>query len=555
MPLALGIIPQLVEVVTPSCIVKPTGKDGRFGPSLEGGSTSPDLGARSPKRASGAALGTYGKIASVGSAALPPSDPAATLARRFILQGAARRLMPLEGVAGCLRRRQGGKEFVDIWHLPEVMRAKYGGLQTCSSVWLCPVCAAKITERRRLEVRAAIDAWRASGGDVVLATFTVRHSASDALRPLAKGMLSSLRRLSSGDAGGLLKSRYGLVGSIRSVEVTYGEDNGWHPHVHSLLFVEKGCKFELLWLHLRKQWDNALRLEGMKDVTARGVDLRWANEQIAGYVTKMGCWDIEHELAKGPVKLGRSGNVSPLQMLAGFADWVQNGGGDVSAPGYKFGGLWQTYAVAMKGVHQLQFSRGLRALLGLGKAKSDADLADEKDALGVLLARLGKKEWALVLHFEQRAELLTVAGAGDAAAVSFFITELDWRFVDAQEERRFRVSTQDSRTEWEDQREAEAEDLGLTRSEYLRWRRGGVEAMANSVPSAVVAVPDPGVGEVVKGNSATLAVLGRRLVVRGRVKVAALPLLTSADAVVEEGSFEAVEEYGRNGYSERFNGL
>jgi hypothetical protein len=34
----------------------------------------------------------------------------------------------------------------------EFNRAHYKGLQTCGSVWLCPCCASKIEERRRLEI-------------------------------------------------------------------------------------------------------------------------------------------------------------------------------------------------------------------------------------------------------------------------------------------------------------------------------------------------------------------------------------------------------------------
>lgn len=494
-----------------------------------------------------ALLGRYGKNVSPPASGPDPAGLAArVLSHRFTLQAAARRLLPLEAVAGCLRRRQAGKECVDLWHLPGVGRARYGGLQTCSSVWACPVCAAKITERRRLEVREAIDAWNAQGGDVALVTFTVRHKRGDHLRDLLAGMMGALRRSGQGKEGMKFRGLFGVAGMIRSVEVTYGADNGWHPHIHALIFVPRATRFELLWQHYRKQWDAGLRLEGMRDVTARGVDMRWANADIAEYVAKMGAersWDIEHELTKGPSKLGRGEHFTPVQLLAGFA----------STGDYLLGRLWQVYATELKGTHQLRWSPGLRARLGLAKVKTDEEVADETDALGVLLARLDKKQWATVLHFEARADLLNVAAAGDADAVKWYLLDLDWTLA-KEDERRITRSLQDSRTEWDDQREAEAEELGLTRAEYLRWRSGGMAAIGSLVPSAFKNVAACEVVKAGKGNAATLALLGRRVAVRGRARVAALPWLTSADADPEADD-DALADYGSNGYSERFKRL
>lgn len=515
MPTSTSIIPQHGSV---SKLAQTTGNVGRFGPSLEGVSTNPDFGVRSPKTSqggssttpdfsaspgpapdsiqdggndaastpAGSALGTYGKNASVFV-----KDAASALVHRYYLQSAARRLLPCEGVSTCLRCRQGGKEFVDLWHIPEVNKARYGGLQTCSSVWHCPVCAAKITERRRVEVRAGIDAWKARGGDVALVTFTVRHKSGDALALLIKGLMRSLRRISSGWQGGVLRGLHGVVGNIRSVEVTYGLDNGWHPHIHMLIFVEGPmCQFDKLWLHYRKQWDAALRLENMREVTARGVDMRWANEDVAEYVAKMGnerTWDIEQELAKGPSKMGRGDHYSPIQLLSMYAACPEEtdthtGEVKVSLPGR----LWSTYAHEMKGTHQLRWSPGLRALLGLAKSKSDQEVAADVDKLGLLLTRLDKTDWATVLYFDARADLLNVAAFGDLARVNEYLVELSWS-MQQRELARVATSLQPGPTVQQehagyalrkrqrdladfiaqlDQDEAEADALGLTLTEF-----------------------------------------------------------------------------------------
>lgn len=117
---------------------------------------------------------TTGKTAGGGD---PPLD---ARGRRFALQGTARRLLPRERVARCLRAVLPGGTRVDVLQDAEHGGAHYGGLQVCGSVHACPVCAAKIGERRRAELEGAIAAHRAIGGGVLLVTYTVAHGRADA---------------------------------------------------------------------------------------------------------------------------------------------------------------------------------------------------------------------------------------------------------------------------------------------------------------------------------------------------------------------------------------
>src|SRR5690606_2958938 len=90
---------------------------------------------------------------------LPNSQPLSNsgyLVKRFFLQSQARELLPDERVAVCLRKLRPVTKTVDVLYSPEVKKAHYKGLITCARVWLCPVCAANITERRREELTAAL---------------------------------------------------------------------------------------------------------------------------------------------------------------------------------------------------------------------------------------------------------------------------------------------------------------------------------------------------------------------------------------------------------------
>ena len=76
--------------------------------------------------------------------------------QRFALQSMARAILPESRTAKCLRIRAFDSD-VQVWKSREHGTASYGGLQTCGSVWTCPVCAAKIAERRRVELLDAME--------------------------------------------------------------------------------------------------------------------------------------------------------------------------------------------------------------------------------------------------------------------------------------------------------------------------------------------------------------------------------------------------------------
>ena len=118
-------------------------------------------------------------------------------------------------------------------------KAFYTGLQICASVWACPVCAAKISERRRAELVAALAVARSMGMQVYLLTLTVPHGLGDDLKALLEQIHKAYSKTSSGRAGQNIRKLLGLRGTVRALETTYGV-NGFHPHLHILLFLDGG---------------------------------------------------------------------------------------------------------------------------------------------------------------------------------------------------------------------------------------------------------------------------------------------------------------------------
>lgn len=398
------------------------------GSSLGGSETSPEF-ARLVAQAGGAApslpisarpgddlpggAAGGGGVAPLGTIAKSSPPPLSVVrsdaaVRRFMLQSAARQLMPGERVARCLRVPNGSG--VDVFYAPAVRAAHYGGLQTCGSVWMCPVCAAKISERRRLELQTALGGY---GGLVALATFTISHQASDALSALLTGFLTSLSKLRSSSPWTRISQRFGVSGSVRALEITHGS-NGWHPHAHILFFLPSDVDLSAFADALRRRWLAVLTRAGLSASWAIGVDVRAADGAVGDYVAKMGHdWTAAHELTKAVVKKGRRAESRTVAQL--LADYALNGDGQAGA-------LWREYAQLFRGKHQLVWSDGLRArLLPELDEKSDEELAAQHDEMAVLLATLTLPQWRAVVANDARAELLSVAASGDRVQLVSFL--------------------------------------------------------------------------------------------------------------------------------------
>jgi hypothetical protein len=305
---------------------------------------------------------------------------------------------------------------VDVLHAPEYQRACLRGLTTCASVWVCPLCSAKISVRRRGEIRLGISAWEAAGGRVVLVTYTLRHKRGDDLEFMLGAMGAARRALKSGRAAQSLGRAFAVAGSIRSLEITYG-DNGWHPHYHELLFVAGGVDLAALMVQLLAGWSAALAGAGLRDITDRGVDVRAADLSVADYLSKFGhdrAWGLDAEITMGRMKQAHLGGRTPIQLLAASV------AGDVGA-----GDLWLAYAVATRGQVQTTWSNGLRARLGLAVAQSDAQVAASIEGIySALLVALTRSQWRVVRANDAIPELMAVAGRGVAADLWQFLADL-----------------------------------------------------------------------------------------------------------------------------------
>lgn len=307
----------------------------------------------------------------------------------------------LDRVAGCALSAV--DEFVPVW-----MRdgeAGFGGIITCGSVWACAVCSARIRQRRAEAVEDRARRWLAAGHGLLFVTLTRSHSMDDDLVDLLASVTDAWASVQRHRAFKRAASAAGYVGPLRATEITHGY-NGWHPHLHLLLWLEKPLSrkaaraFEdaiaVLWLG---QVD-ASREHGVKAVRV-GSQLRDA-DAMAAYLTKLqdgydgkpaGRWSAASEMLRGDLKKGRSRHLTPFQIAERAAL------GDKRAAA-----LWRHYEAATKGRRCIQWGQKLAARL---KVDHESDDASEVTSVeGVVVVELTRHEWNLVRGYSAEARLL-----------------------------------------------------------------------------------------------------------------------------------------------------
>lgn len=348
----------------------------------------------------------------------PQTGAMAGRVQRFALQSVARSILPKSRTARCLRVRAHDQD-VAVWKSQTHGTATYRGLQTCGSVWTCPVCAAKIAERRRVELADAMTRHKAGGGSVSLLTLTTPHQRGDDLAALLQQQGGALQAFLRDRAVKAVFKEMGYIGQIRALEVTHGrksaQNNGWHPHFHILQFHEvKGTDAD------RKDWAVRLYLRWAEYCKRAGLGVPSFQHGLrlddgtraAQYVSK---WGLEDEMTRGHTKKAKAGGETPFDLLrAVLADQDDK----------QAAALFREFSECFKGKRQLSWSSGLKARL-LVEDKDDEALANEVEDRAVLLGLLSVDQWRDVLKVDGRGVLLEIAACSGWAAVQRYLHFID----------------------------------------------------------------------------------------------------------------------------------
>lgn len=306
-------------------------------------------------------------------------------------------------------------------------------------------------------MQKAQSAWLLQGGSCLLNTLTFPHEHDMPLAELLEkfGKALDLYKNSKtykrifGTAVALIQQKikkgkplktinrgeFPRLGTVRSLEVTHGV-NGWHPHVHEVLFMETDALLtaDQAKEELTKVWVKCLLKVGLGSaeklnyMLARAWDIR-GGDFVSDYINKFGRepvqvngWTIAHEVTKANSKvagrqIGDEFHYTPFQLL-GFAT-------DGDAESAK---LFREFSRCFEGKRMNYWTNGLKDWFCINEI-DDEELAEEAEQQPEeeLVTRLTTDDWKLILETNARAEVLAVAAADGKEGVLKLLAELQGR--------------------------------------------------------------------------------------------------------------------------------
>lgn len=339
----------------------------------------------------------------------------------------------------CLKRKINKSENVSVCWNDSDKKAHFGNVIRCGSVWTCPVCAKKITEKRREELSYINELWKFGvavktfdfknnknfigplipdieyiKGYTYLITLTNPHYANDSLFVLREKQKKAMEYFFSDRKGKFIFSRMGKRHQITNYELTYGK-NGWHPHHHILIFSDKYLsvsEFSSIHDALSDHWSNCIFKSGFRLLKEfeKGIACDFQDGTYADqYISK---WGIEHEMTKGHVKKGKDDGLTPFDLLRlSFEDtpikstYFDVLTGEKVEQEKKPSELFKEFAYAFKGARQLMWSRGLKDIFGL-RDLSDDQIMDEVTDEAVVLTTVEDLVFRLLCKYKKRAHYL-----------------------------------------------------------------------------------------------------------------------------------------------------
>lgn len=318
-------------------------------------------------------------------------------------------------------------------------KASLSGVQTCGSIWACPVCAKRIATQRGKEISQAIDWMTECGNVAIMVSNTARHTANDSLAGFKKKFKKAHRRFVQSRRWRVLKAQFGIQHSIKAVEGTWGIENGWHYHQHAILFLSAdalaaaGDDAFKEWIEsARALWLSCLEKEGLDGIGEIAFDVQAEHDVKKSYLAKLGLEDetakLDYELSAGHNKT--SGGAKIWQILE--KSWQ----GDTLASK-----LYIEWVEAMSGDQWIVFSDGLKELCGIEDMQDeDASLFDgiDEEVQNETLLDISDDEFMPVRKMQKLADLLEISATSrNADTVRLWLRklEIEWNNSGAGNER------------------------------------------------------------------------------------------------------------------------
>ena len=248
-------------------------------------------------------------------------------------------------------------------------RGVFNGVETCGSSTGCFRCGRKVRAERGNDCGTVIRTHLGDGGYALLLTLTMSHDNQETAEQGLDDAINAWSAMVETRDWKKTMAWLGLEGWIRSTEVTHSDANGFHPHHHIPILINRAVglnedypeELEDIRQAFDKAWYTAVSKLGRDVHPDIGVDLIPIRDEegIGAYVSK-----IEFEVTRSDLKHGRNGSRSTWQIAVDAADGCE-----------RSAALWVDYVAAIKGRRWMSTSRGLWEKFGIN-VRTDEEIAE-----------------------------------------------------------------------------------------------------------------------------------------------------------------------------------
>lgn len=304
----------------------------------------------------------------------------------------------LSNCAGSWKVVKCGKEKVQkdasvgVQFFPTTQKVSLTNIRMCGLKWLCPVCLEREAQEQRRLVEEMMVFMQKKGYYAHMVTFTAPHKKYDGLKDLITSLKLARKRF-FGDRANLkfFSTEFDYVGHITAMEIKYSDQNGWHPHFHTIIFTKKSYSESSLFKlgkrptfnktskglyqtdndlgiaeKLSLMWMNACTAVGLRTPDFKhGLDFKRGyddNEQqhsgaLINYALKA---SLSAEIALSQKKTGEfnTESLTPFEIAL-----KAEGEKTIENPDSKYSQLFYEYACATKHNSMVEPSRKLKAFL------------------------------------------------------------------------------------------------------------------------------------------------------------------------------------------------
>lgn len=290
--------------------------------------------------------------------------------------------------------------------------AAFTNLAHCRSIWCCPVCTPYRLREIATKITALIRRREKLNESAFMYTFTFPHRITDSASQCVEQLKSMRKFVFGGGPWACLKQKNRISGIVQSVECTYSAHNGWHFHIHMLIFFENDTdlteRVEKTQQKLLKRWTESYGSELPQGTDSdywltKSVYLSRDNDQRPRKITAGDyiCSYGATEMAK--ITNDSKKSVSPFELL------TSNNPADQK--------LFVEYALATHGQRRIQISPKLNRSIRPEDYEQPSDVTLTKKKQTVVCS-FSKESWYYIKRYENyrargtpslRVEILKIA--------------------------------------------------------------------------------------------------------------------------------------------------